>query len=261
MSQTTIRRASFRQDLRTGKLLVGTWIKTPDAMVVEVLGRSNLDVLCLDAEHSPFDRRALDYCLLAAQATDMPCIVRVASNQAHHLLNALDCGADAVQVPHVTTALEAQQAVNDCLYSAELPEGSRGYAGSSRAAGYTSRSQAQHLAASNETACVIAQIEDASALAHIQAICAIDRLDAVFIGRADLTVSLGENNQQGPRTVAAMNAVIDAAKAAGKAVGMFCNANEIAHWKARGVSLFLVSSDHGFMLQGAKELVATAQAG
>lgn len=256
----TPRRAGFRQSLRSGQLLVGTWVKTPDPMVVEVLGRSALDVLCLDAEHSPFDRRALDYCLLAAAATDMPCIVRVAANQAHHFLNALDCGADAVQIPHVSTAAIAQQAVNDCLYSAERPAGSRGYAGSSRAAGYTTRSQAQHLAASNEAACVIAQIEDASALAQIDAICAIDRLDAVFIGRADLTVSLGENNQQGPRTLAAIHAVITAAKTAGKTVGLFCNADEIAHYKALGVTLFLVSSDHGFMLQGATALVAAARA-
>lgn len=252
------RRATFRQDLRAGKLLVGTWVKTPDAMLVEVLGRSALDVLCLDAEHSPFDRRALDYCLLAAHATDMPCIVRVASNQAHHLLNALDCGADAVQVPHIATAAQAEQALDDCLYSSEKPMGSRGYAGSSRAAGYTTRTQAQHLAASNEAACVIAQIEDASAVDNIAGIVAIERLDAIFIGRADLTVSLGENNQQGPRTVAAMETIIHAAKTAGKAIGMFCNANEIAHWKAKGVSLFLVSSDHGFMLQGAKELKTIA---
>jgi 2-keto-3-deoxy-L-rhamnonate aldolase RhmA len=256
------RRASFRENLRTGQLLVGTWIKTPDAMVVEVLGRSALDVLCLDAEHSPFDRRALDYCILACHATDMPCIVRVPANQAHHLLNALDCGADAVQIPHIASAAQAQQAVDDCIYSAqksaEKPLGSRGYAGSSRAAGYTTRTQAAHLVASNEAACVIAQIEDASALAHIDSIVAIKRLDAVFIGRADLTVSLGENNQQGPRTLAAIETVIAAAKVANKAVGMFCNANEIAQWKAKGVSLFLVSSDHGFMLQGAKELKAIA---
>jgi 2-keto-3-deoxy-L-rhamnonate aldolase RhmA len=252
------RRASFRENLRAGQLLVGTWVKTPDAMVVEVLGRSALDVLCLDAEHSPFERRALDYCILACHATDMPCIVRVPANQAHHLLNALDCGADAVQIPHIASAAQAQQAVDDCIYSAEKPNGSRGYAGSSRAAGYTTRTQAAHLVASNEAACVIAQIEDASALAQIDSIVAIERLDAVFIGRADLTVSLGENNQQGPRTVAAIEAVIAAAKAAGKAVGMFCNTNEIAQWKSKGVSLFLVSSDHGFMLQGAKELKAIA---
>jgi 2-keto-3-deoxy-L-rhamnonate aldolase RhmA len=174
------------------------------------------------------------------------------------LLNALDCGADAVQIPHIASAAHAQQAVDDCIYSAEKPLGSRGYAGSSRAAGYTTRTQAVHLAASNEAACVIAQIEDASALANIADIVAIERLDAVFIGRADLTVSLGENNQQGPRTLAAIEAVITTAKVVGKAVGMFCNANEIAHWKAKGVSLFLVSSDHGFMLQGAKDLKAIA---
>jgi 2-keto-3-deoxy-L-rhamnonate aldolase RhmA len=104
---------------------------------------------------------------------------------------------------------------------------------------------------------VIAQIEDASALEHIAGIVAIERLDAVFIGRADLTVSLGENNQQGPRTLAAIQSVIDAAKAAHKAIGMFCNANETAYWKAQGVSLFLVSSDHGFMLQGAAALKAS----
>ncbi|MFO0333697.1 MAG: hypothetical protein ACK53C_01450, partial [Pseudomonadota bacterium] len=71
------RTATFRERVRRGERLIGTFAKTPHPAVVEVLGLSPLDCLCLDAEHAPFDRGDLDVALLAARAADLPTLVRV----------------------------------------------------------------------------------------------------------------------------------------------------------------------------------------
>ncbi len=122
----------FAGRLRSGEQLAGTWVKTPHPQVVEVLALSPLDCLVLDAEHAPFDRGALDLCILAARAGGTPVLVRPASGSPESILAALDGGADGVVIPHIRSAGEAEAAVRACQY---VP-GGRGFAGSSRAAGY-----------------------------------------------------------------------------------------------------------------------------
>ena len=116
--------------LARGERIVGTWVKTPSQIVVEVLAMTGLDCLCLDAEHAPFDRLTLDACLFAARVADKPVLVRTPSAAPEHILNALDCGADGVVIPHIRSAEDARAAVRASHYG----HGGRGYAGSSRAA-------------------------------------------------------------------------------------------------------------------------------
>ncbi len=243
---------TFRDRLRAGDLIAGTWVKTPHPHVVEVLCLTALDCLVLDAEHAPFDRRDLDSCILAARAGGKPLLVRPADASHEHILNALDCGADGVVIPHIRSVKEAQAAVKACHY---VP-GGRGFAGSSRAAAYTSLGMAKHREAAKGVT-VIAQIEDAEALDHIDAIAAVDGLDALFIGRADLTVSLGCDSSDDPRVIAAVEAVCAAGKAAGRSVGMFlARVSDVPLWRTHGATLFILQSDQDFILKGAATLVS-----
>ncbi len=246
----------FRSRLRAGALLAGTWVKTPHPHGVEVLALSPLDCLVLDAEHAPFDRAGLDLCILAARAGGMPVLVRPASAAPEQILNALDCGADGVIIPHIRSAAEAEAAVLACHY---LP-GGRGYAGSSRAAGYTTFGLAAHRAAARGVT-IIAQIEDAEAVADIDAIAAVVGIDALFIGRADLTISLGAETPDDAIVVAAVERICAAGQAAGRTTGMFLGRiDDVALWRARGASLFILQSDQEFLLRGAALLAAGIRA-
>ena len=246
---------SLKARLADNDLVVGTFVKTPSPIIVEVLSLTALDCLCLDAEHAPFDRGTLDLCILAARASGMDVLVRLASSAPELILNALDCGATGILVPHVRTADEARAVVRASRYG----DGGRGYAGSSRAAGYTTRSMATHLAASAEATVVILQIEDTEAIDAIEAIAQVPGVDALFVGRVDLTVALGAVSQDDPRVVAAVEAVCEQAPRCGRPVGMFLSrVEDIAGWRARGASLFLLGSDHGFLLSGAADLLARA---
>lgn len=244
--------APFKDRLAAGDLLVGTLVKTPSPLVVEVLSLAALDCLCLDAEHAPFDRMQLDLCLLAARAARKPVLVRLPSAAPEHILNALDCGATGVVVPHVRSAAEAEAVAR----AAHFGPGGRGYAGSTRAAGYTTVPMAQHQANSAKGVVVVAQIEDPEAVQEVEAIAAVTGVDALFVGRVDLTVGYGADSQDDPRVVAAVERVCAAGLAVAKPVGMFlARVDDVAYWRERGASLFLLGSDHSFLLAGAGELV------
>jgi 2-keto-3-deoxy-L-rhamnonate aldolase RhmA len=250
---TAIRIGSFRTRLQARAPLVGTFLKTPNAAITEILGLSGIDCICIDAEHAPFDRADLDTVLLAAHAHDLPCLVRPPHAGAAEILNALDLGATGVLIPHVTSAANARSAVAASRYGRE----GRGYAGSTRSAGYTTRSMGDVIAGANAMVCVVLQIEDEAALAQIDEIAAVEGVDCLFIGRMDLTVSLGAASPSDPRVVAAVERICAAGVRHGRCVGMFTPTTaEALHWRDRGATLFLLGSDQQWIMHGARELMS-----
>lgn len=245
---------SLKSRLAKKQPMIGTFIKTPHFHNTEVLAHTSLDVLCLDAEHAPFDRGDLDKCVLAAKSQQKPVIIRLPNTENSSILNALDLGADGVVLPHILNAAQAREVVKRCFYG---PEG-RGYAGSTRFAGYTTTKLPENLRNNANQTCVIAQIEDMEAVNNIDEICQVEGIDCIFIGRMDLTVALEQTNASHPDVMAAVEKVVDSANNYGKNCGMFvADLTELPRWIAAGVSLFLLGSDHGFMLSGAAQLKHT----
>ena len=248
---------NLKSQLLAGQPLVGTFVKTPSAMICEVLGKTELDLVCLDAEHSPFDRFTQDQCLQALRGEKMPALVRVPSASSEHILNALDCGATGVVIPHVTSPELAASIVKAGHFGA----GGRGYAGSTRAAGYTTKTMKEHIANSAAETVLVAQIEDLEALDAIDEIASVEGLDCLFIGRIDLTVALGAASPSDKVVIDAVERICRAATDRGRRVGMFVgNVEEVPRWQECGANLFLLSSDHSFILRGAADLVAQFRA-
>lgn len=245
---------TFRQRLLSGEPLLGTWIKAPSLMVAEVLSVSPMDCLCLDAEHAPFDRAALDAMILAMRAAGMPSLVRVPKATPEQVLNVLDCGATGVVAPHVTSVADAEAFARMSRYGA----GGRGYAGSTRAAGYTTSPMGANLERGNAQSVTIAQIEDLPALDAIGEIAQVDGIDCLFVGRIDLTVALGAASPAAPEVIEAVESICAAGKRHGRRIGMFVgDLSEIPRWREAGASLFLLQSDINFLLDGARRLRET----
>lgn len=245
---------TLKARLAAGDVLLGTFLKTPSPTLVEVLATCGLDLLCLDAEHAPFDRSTIDGCVFAARATGLPILVRTPTAAPEHILNALDCGADGVLIPHVRSAADAAAAVAAASYR----PGGRGYAGSSRAARYGLAPMADHRADAEARVTVVAQIEDVEALGALDAIAATPGLGALFVGRIDLTVALDASSPDAPEVLEAVERIIAAGRRAGVPVGMFVPRNEdVATWHRKGATLFLQGSDHAFLRAGAAALRKT----
>lgn len=226
---------------------VGTFVKTTSPQVIEILGGCGLDFAVLDAEHAPFDRAALDLAMLAGRATGLPLFVRVAERTAACLLSALDIGAAGVLVPHVDTEQDARDVVAHCRYVG----GDRGYSSSPRAAGYGSFGMPKALLVGDRNV-VVCQIESVSAVENAARIAAVPGIGALFIGRADLALSMGLDNAQDPRVTAATKDVIHASLARGTPVGMFVGSTaERETYRALGVSWFVQGSDQSLLRQAA----------
>ncbi len=241
---------SFRTRLAGGEPLIGTFMKTPSAIVAEVLSLSTLDAIAIDSEHAPFGRVETDGCIASFRAADMPNLVRTADDSPREIRNALDSGATGVIVPHVITGAQAEHVVKACHFG----DGGRGYAGSPRAARYGTRTMTEHIEASARETTVIVQVEDIPALANVADIAAVDGVDAIFIGRADLAVAMGKSPMDAA-VIDAVESICSTCKSAGMAVGMFTpDRSELPKWRELGASLFLLSSDQSFLLAGANEL-------
>lgn len=245
----------LKDRLANGEMLWGSFLKTPSSILVEVLAHAGLDLLCIDAEHAPFDRAAIDLCVMAARANGLPIVVRTPSASPEHILNAMDCGADGVLLPHICSAEEARASVAAAQYG----RGGRGYAGSSRAAAYGLTPIPRHLATSAERTVVIAQIEDIEAVEAINEIAAVSGLDALFVGRIDLTIALGETDPDASSVLTAVGRILGEGQRAKVPVGMFVPRDvDVAYWRAKGAQLFLQGSDHSFLRAGAKAARAAA---
>lgn len=243
--------SDFKASLASCRPTVGTFVKTRDHAAIEVLGLTRLDTIVLDAEHAPFDRTSLDPCILAARAADLPCLVRVPSATPESILAPLDMGATGVVVPHVRNAGMAEEIVRAAHYGI----GGRGFAGSPRAASYTAKSMAQHLEDSAGQTTVVGQIEDPEAVEAIEDIVAVDGIDCLFVGRVDLTVAYGAGSVNDPVVENAIIRICKAAQTRERAVGLFlASTDEVPAWIERGVSFFLIASDHGFLIKGANGL-------
>ncbi|MED7789616.1 aldolase/citrate lyase family protein [Francisella sp. 19X1-34] len=251
-----ITHTNFKKALNSGEIILGTFVKTPSLMLNEVLSQTSLEAFCLDAEHSPFDRKDLDMAIFAFRSRNKPSLVRVPSKQDHHILNALDCGATGVIIPHVDSAEVAKKVIKATKYCT----GGRGYAGSSRNAEYGGLNIFQNLENNREITTVIAQIEDKQALDNIKEIAQVDGLDCLFIGIMDLTISLGANSPKDDQVQKAIEHICEVARKAGKRLGIFLpNTQDLNYWFNKGVTLFLLSSEHSLLKQACAAMVEDAR--
>jgi len=233
-----------------GKVHVGTFVKTPAPQVVEILAGAGLDFAVLDAEHAPWDRAALDIAILAGRASGLPLFVRVLDRRASTLLAVLDLGPVGVLVPHVDSARDALDTVAHARYVG----GDRGYSSSPRSAGYGAWGMKEAVRLGDQ-AIVICQIESRQAVDEADAIAAVPGVGGLFVGRADLALSLGLDSVQDPRVEQATEHVIRAAAAAGKVIGVAVGSTaERQRFAALGARWIVQSSDQSLLRQAAQAI-------
>ena len=236
--------------------LSGTFVKTPAYEIVEVLAQSGLDFICLDCEHAPIDRRGMDASLAMAKALGLPALVRVPEYTPGNVLAALDSGAVGVVIPHVDSGEKAAAVAK----AAHFGHGGRGFAGSTRWAGQGANAMKDVLAMDDETI-VLAQIEEPEGVAALDAIAGTGGIDGLFVGPADMAVSLGVNDPAHAEVMAVMKQVGDAAARHGKAGVTFqASTATVPALQKMGISMFFIASEHNFMAQTAKQVAADIEA-
>jgi 4-hydroxy-2-oxoheptanedioate aldolase len=195
----------FKAALKAGKHQLGLWNTIGGQAVVEQLATCGFDWLLIDTEHSPVDVVDVLPALQAIAAyPETSAIVRPASNDTVLIKRYLDIGAQTLLIPYVQSPDEARAAVAAMRYA---PRGVRGFAGITRATRFGK--VPGYATSAEDELCLIVQVETKAAVDCLEEIAAVDGVDGVFIGPADLAASLGHPGALGhPDVVAVIEDVI-----------------------------------------------------
>lgn len=232
---------------------IGTWISSASPLVAEAVACAGFDWGVLDMEHSPLDMMDLVHLLQAVSASRMVPVVRVPWNDKVTIKRVLDAGATTLLVPFVQCAEEAARAVAAARYP---PEGVRGMSSTGRASHFGTTPNYLRLA--NRGIALIAQIETVQAVGELEAIAAVPGVDALFLGPADLSASMGHVGQlTHPAVLDLMSEVVQRCRALGKPVGAIGAMPEaVAQYRAIGFDFVAVASDLGLLIQGAQAVIS-----
>ena len=248
----------FVEKLQNRRPAVGYWMLLDSAVAAERLARIGYDYVCIDMQHGLFTYERVLHMLQTIDAGTAAGVVRVPTKDPADIGMALDLGARAIILPLVESAEEAARLVSAARY---LPEGTRSF-GPLR----SSLRVGPKPGDANREIAVIAMIETADGLANVEAIAATPGVDAIYVGPADLTLSLG-GTHFGDASVrepfeAAIDRVLAAAEAAGISVGMHCSTGEDAARRlAQGFTFASVAGDLGHLERSATAHLADATAG
>jgi 4-hydroxy-2-oxoheptanedioate aldolase len=242
---------AFKRALAAGRIQIGLWSSLSSHYAVEVVAGAGFDWILLDLEHSPNDLESLLAQLQAAAPYPTSAVVRVPWNDMVTIKRVLDVGAQSLLVPYVCSAEEARSAVAATRYP---PAGVRGVAGTTRATRFGRiRDYAKRA---HEEICVLVQVETKAALEQLEAICAVEGVDGVFIGPADLHASLGYPGETAnPAVLPLIEEAMRRIRRAGKAPGYLSPVEADAkRMLAAGARFVAVGADVGLLARGAEAL-------
>lgn len=246
---------SFRDEWRSGATIFSLVLKLRDPGLVELLGACGFRSVVIDFEHAVLSEPAAEALIRAAQGAGLWPVVRVQENRGPLIGKALDMGAAAVVVPHVTTAADAERAVQAAKF---FPLGERGVDPTVRAGGYSTTPPAEYYAASNSGTALLVQVEGLEGVRNLEAIAATPGLDGIFIGPYDLSQSMGIPGQvRHPELRAHMQRVVDVCAERGLMVGTFAGTPEdVRDWRAAGIRYFWCGTDVGLIAAEARRAAA-----
>jgi 2-keto-3-deoxy-L-rhamnonate aldolase RhmA len=250
---------SVKQSLKAGVLQLGTgyWqLRSPE--VARIFAAAGFHWAFVDTEHGGFDLETVqDICRVSNLAGLCP-IVRVADLQYPLVARALDCGAQGIIFPRVESPELLERAVSWTKFP---PTGIRGFGLTILQANYEPLSMPQIIEQVNANTLVVMQIETQRALDMRDELLSVPGIDAVMVGPADLSISLGvPGDFQHPKMVAAMEAVRDTCLAKGIAPGTQTRSIALAKfWKERGMLFLGCGNETSMLFDRASEVVSQLQ--
>jgi len=242
----------IRDRVLNREVLSGSFVNSGSAINAEIAAQSGLDWLLIDLEHGYGGEEALVAQLQAVSRCEVAPFVRVSSGEEWRFKRVLDLGAAGVMVPMIRTAEEARQVVSSMRYP---PLGTRGVSSLSRACDYGLNFR-EYFQKAHETVTTIIQIETPEALEDIDAIAAVDGVDVLFLGPADLSANLSVPLDFDSREFRnAREKILEAAVRCGKAAGIILfGTDQLEAEVGDGFTFVAVASDSGLYSKAIREI-------
>ena len=253
-----MRKNKLRQLWRDGGAAVNGWLGIPSSVSAEAMAHQGWDSLTIDMQHGLVDYTNALPMLQGISTTGTVPLVRVPWLEPGIIMKVLDAGAYGVICPMVNNREDAERFVGACRYA---PAGYRSF-GPTRALIYAGADYPKHA---NETVLTMAMIETAEALDNLEAIVSVPGLDAVYIGPADLALSLGHTpkfDHTEPELLEPIERIMTAAKTRGVVPGIHCGSAAYARRMIDlGFQLVTLLSDQRLMAAAAKAMVEETRGG
>ena len=180
-----MRKNKLKQIFKEGKPVINGWLQIPSSFTAEIMANQGWDSLTLDLQHGLIDYQNLVQMFQAISTSETVPLARLNWNNPGQIMKVLDAGAYGVICPMINNKDEAETFVNACMYP---PAGIRSY-GPIRGLIYGG---ADYYKYANDEILKFAMIETKEALATLDKIMATKGLDGIYVGPADLSISLGE---------------------------------------------------------------------
>lgn len=237
-----------------GENVVGGWLSIPATLSAEVMARAGFDYVCVDTQHGTVEYQITVELIRAIEHGGSIPIVRVPWNEPGIIGKMLDAGAEGVIIPMVNTPEEAEAAVKACRYA---PEGSRSFGptiGRIRRADYVEWAR--------DNVAVIAMIETKHAVENLPEILQVPGIDAVYVGPADLSLTLDlppGNNDGDPAFDEAYATIIAECQKAGVIPGCHATGSLVPKRFDQGMRMVTAIADQLALADGAKASLAAAR--
>jgi 4-hydroxy-2-oxoheptanedioate aldolase len=247
----------LRARIRAGETLIGVFSDLASPLAAELCGQAGFDWTVLDLEHGAATEADLLALLYAVGSTPMAPIVRPQSAERLRIGRALDLGAAGVMLPQLQGIDEVRAAVRSLRYP---PVGQRGVALRTRGADMGGLGHADVARVVNERIVGIVQVETPGTVADAREIAALEEVDVLFVGPADLSHGLGIPGRfDDERYLDALRAVVDACEAHGKAAGILIyDAAALPRHLELGFRFIGLGSEGSFVSTGAAAMLAAA---
>jgi len=204
-----MRENGIRKIWAAGGNVINGWLSIANTVTAELTAAQDFDSVCIDLQHGLIDYQAAVPMLQAISTTSKTPLVRTPWNEPGIIGKLLDAGAYGVICPMVNTRAQCEAFVGACRYP---PKGFRSY-GPARATLYAGP---DYAAKANDTVLTLAMIETAEAVANLEDILSTPGLDAIYVGPADLSLSMGEKPGYDPQFPEVLKTIKRIAKEAKK---------------------------------------------
>ena len=242
----------FKERLYQDHIQYGIWNGLVDSYAGEICAGAGFDWVLIDAEHAPFDLRTIVHQLQSIKQYEVPAIVRIPQGEPSLIKQLLDAGVQNLLVPMIESALQAEAMVKAMRYA---PDGIRGVGTALARAAQWNRVN-DYFKIANQEMCLIIQIESIKGVEALDEILAVDGVDVIFIGPADLAATMGHLGQPGhPEVVQVVEDCLEKIVSAGKYPGFLTSsADLITKYVAKGAKMIGVGIDTILLAKATQEL-------
>lgn len=243
MSDTETGGRTVKQELRSGKLVVGTFVfEFATNGIGRLAAGAGARFVIYDAEHTGWGWETLGRLVATTTSTGSEPYIRVPTTDRSAISRALDVGARGVMVPMVESAEQAAAIVTWAKYP---PDGIRGAAFGVAHDNYDRGDNVAYMRWTNAETMIFTQFETVDGLAAVDKIAAVDGVDVLWVGHYDLTNSMGIPGKfDHPDYLGALDRVTEAARSHGKHAGFMAGSrDEAAMLVERGFSILAYGGD------------------